>query len=398
MTQTADVACPACGSQVAAHDSFCEACGHELTPTESAESSTIEEVPITLSRSVRGSLTTDFDDIVSPPRPCGSCGGEVGEDGYCSTCGVKAPRERDHYTEQPASWVAACCDRGVRHHRNEDATACAADPDPSGRAVLVVCDGVSTSTDSDVASLAAARAARDVLVAQRASGLGVPASRVAALTKAVVSAAAQANAAVIDAAGDVGLHAGDPAHSEAAENAPSCTFTAVLVQPGLLVFGNVGDSRAYWIPEPGSGVDPVLLTTDDSLAQERIAAGVPRAVAEAGPQAHAITKWLGPDTPDPVPSTGSSTIEGPGWVLACSDGLWNYASEAVRLQALIAELTKDVGSDPLLLAEALVAWACDQGGKDNVSVALARHTGHPSEGTSPSGLADNSREGLPDGR
>ena len=42
-----------------------------------------------------------------------------------------------------------------------------------GHAVLVVCDGVSTSTDSDVASLAAARAARDVLATLRATGAGV---------------------------------------------------------------------------------------------------------------------------------------------------------------------------------------------------------------------------------
>ena len=35
--------------------------------------------------------------------------------------------------------------------------ALAAGPDAGGQAVLVVCDGVSSSTDSDVASLAAAR-------------------------------------------------------------------------------------------------------------------------------------------------------------------------------------------------------------------------------------------------
>jgi serine/threonine protein phosphatase PrpC len=51
--------------------------------------------------------------------------------------------------------------------------------------------------------------------------------------------------------------------------------------------------------------------------------------------------------------------------------LWNYASEATALQSLIAELsTQD--SDPLTLAVALVRWANDRGGKDNVSVALAR--------------------------
>ncbi len=41
--------------------------------------------------------------------------------------------------------------------------AVAAGPELGDHAVLVVCDGVSSSTDSDVASLAAARAARDVL-------------------------------------------------------------------------------------------------------------------------------------------------------------------------------------------------------------------------------------------
>ena len=51
--------------------------------------------------------------------------------------------------------------------------------------MLVVCDGVSTSIDSDVASLAGARAARDVLVAQQPAGLGTPASRAAAIAAAL---------------------------------------------------------------------------------------------------------------------------------------------------------------------------------------------------------------------
>ena len=49
-------------------------------------------------------------------------------------------------------------------------------PSRARRAVLVVCDGVSSSTDSDVASLAAARAARDVLAASDPPGLGTAAS------------------------------------------------------------------------------------------------------------------------------------------------------------------------------------------------------------------------------
>src|SRR5215213_7346531 len=193
--------CPNCGNAVAPTASFCEACGATLTPTVAEDSSEQPpdelESPITLSRPLDAStLETDppdgFDNTLVVTRPCANCGGEIGSDGYCLTCGTKAPTERDHYTEHPASWVAACCDKGIRHFRNEDATAVAADPDGGGRAALVVCDGVSTSVDSDVASLAAARAARDVLMAHRPAGIGVPASRAAAIATSVEAAAAAA--------------------------------------------------------------------------------------------------------------------------------------------------------------------------------------------------------------
>ena len=82
------------------------------------------------------------------------------------------------------------------------------------------------------------------------------------------------------------------------------------------------------------------LSVDDSVAQARIAMGVPREEAENGPQAHAITKWLGRDSPDFAPMTGSMTVRGPGWLLVCSDGLWNYASEARPCSRLIAELER----------------------------------------------------------
>ena len=354
--------CPHCHAEVAAQEAFCEACGGALTPTGAGPGDEPEEptemaAPIEITRSIQTDVDNQATVVVA--RPCTNCGGVIGADGYCETCGTKAPTERDHYTEQPASWVAACCDRGVRHHRNEDATAVAAEPAARSRAVLVVCDGVSTSIDSDVASLAAARAARDVLVAQRPTGLGTPASRVAAISGAVVKAAAAANAAVIDNT------------APDSENAASCTFAAAVVEADLVVFGNVGDSRVYWIPDHGSIGEPAELSVDDSVAQARIAMGVPRAEAEIGPQAHAITKWLGRDSPDFVPRTGSTDVNSPGWVLVCSDGLWNYASESAALQSLVAELSTP-DSEPLPLAVSLVEWANSQGGKDNISVALAR--------------------------
>lgn len=363
---------PECGAEVPPDAIYCEDCGAELSPTSAAPDVADggEELPITLSTSIRAEQPATE---VAPPRPCQECGGEVGPDGYCMTCGTKAPRERDHYNEQPAPWVAAVSDRGIRHHRNEDAMATHADAEPGSRAVLVVCDGVSSSEDSDVASLAAARAARDVLAAYRPAGMGTPASRVAALAQALEAAAVQANAAVIDRT------------AEDSVNSPSCTFTGAIVEGDLIMVGNIGDSRAYWIPDQNgadqngadsnTAAEPRLLTVDDSVAQVRIAAGVPREEAENGPQAHAITKWLGRDSPDIMPGTTEFTITGSGWVLVCSDGLWNYASEPADLQQLITELltTDGASTEPLPLAEALVGWACEQGGRDNITVALARY-------------------------
>jgi serine/threonine protein phosphatase PrpC len=179
------------------------------------------------------------------------------------------------------------------------------------------------------------------------------------MSNALVKAAASANAAVI------------ASTAAGSENAASCTFAAAIVEGDLVVFGNVGDSRIYWIPDPGSSAEPTELSVDDSVAQARIAMGIARDEAENGPQAHAITKWLGRDSPDFSPRTSSVTVGSPGWVLICSDGLWNYASEAAAISSLLAELNPP-NSDPLGLAVALVDWANGRGGKDNISVALAR--------------------------
>ena len=102
---------------------------------------------------------------------------------------------------------------------------------------------------------------------------------------------------------------------------------------------------------------------------------MPREEAENGPQAHAITKWLGRDSPGlraRAPARPPST--GPGWLLVCSDGLWNYASEAAALQTLIAELQRRPSAPTRCRwPRRWSRWANDQGGKDNITVALARH-------------------------
>jgi serine/threonine protein phosphatase PrpC len=343
--------CPACGAEfpdayTPGTSQFCEKCGAARLASAEAQ----------------GALRSlDPDAVMAPPRPCVQCGGAVDSDAYCTVCGFKAASERDHYREEPAPWVAGVCDRGLKHTRNEDAIALAAGQALGERAVLVVCDGVSSSIDSDVASLAAAEAARDLLWADQPQGVGVEASHLAAMDLALTAAAAAANEAVV--------RTTDPA----SENAASATFVVVVVSKGHLFYANLGDSRAYWLPDTG---DPVLLTRDDSMAEARVEMGVPRQEAENGPGAHAITKWLGRDAPDITPRTGQLEV-GDGWVLVCSDGLWNYASSPAEIRTVVDAGLAASPANLTDLCEHLVAWANEQGGKDNISVTLARLGAQP---------------------
>jgi serine/threonine protein phosphatase PrpC len=410
--------CPSCGAPIGSGELFCEACGAEVTPAATlAEPAAVASVAsgAAAGRAHDGTLLDDASvagtdrarhnpfrvvdaDLETLPPTCAACDGIVAADGYCEQCGAAAPRPRDHWVDRPAAWLTAVCDRGVRHTRNEDAVAVAAAQEPSSLGALVVCDGVSMAPGSDVASLAAARAGRDALI----DGLGLRAPEGAPGAGAGPEAAARSTPQTSRGGEFTArmLAAGEAAQREAAasgagvgdgKSPPSCTFVAALIErssgigPGLVVTGWVGDSRAYWVPDDG---EPVQLSEDDSWASEAIAHGVPRAEAESMPRAHAITRWLGADAPDPVPRTRIHPLDRAGWLLLCSDGLWNYASGAEEIAELIhgarsapAEdeapavdpVTVDpVAVDPEALAEALVDWAIDRGGHDNITVALAR--------------------------
>src|SRR5450631_4694040 len=181
--------CPSCHAAVGESEEYCEACGADLSPTVTAPGPAPAEAMDT--------AATDID-LTGTASTCPACGGEVATDGYCGTCGARAPKHRDHFSEQPAPWVAAVCDRGLRHTRNEDAVALAAGAVPGSHAVLVVCDGVSSSVDSDLASLAAARAARDVLASSHSRGIGTAVSLIAAIVARLGAAADAANEAVLE--------------------------------------------------------------------------------------------------------------------------------------------------------------------------------------------------------
>jgi serine/threonine protein phosphatase PrpC len=315
--------CFDCGEPVGATDSFCESCGAELAP-----------VSVSDGRS-------------NGPRRCETCPtSDISEDGYCESCGRKVRSGRDHQ-EINLGMVAGVTDRGLRHYRNEDAMALATADAGNGPAVVaVVCDGVSTSAHSGEASLVAARAAADVLLAAVRTG-----GDLLAASHAAVHAGADAVAGLAVPAGDL----------------PSSTFVSAVLQNSAVIVCWLGDSRAYWLADRGTGAQQ--LTRDDSAAAEMVASGLlSEADALASPQGHVVTRWIGADVSDPASHVVRFEPSGPGAVLLCSDGLWNYQPGAAKLAelALPAAIT-----DPLGAARTLVAFALEAGGTDNVTAVLA---------------------------
>ena len=317
--------CPGCGEPIGPDDGFCEVCGAELAPA-AVSSGTAD-----------GALECPL--CAADGRPPAG----VSPEGYCEFCGRKVPSGRDR-EELDVGLAAGVTDRGLRHARNEDAMALAATR-VSGHpvALAVVCDGVSSSPRPDEASLSAVRAAAGSLLSAVRAG-----DDPAAASAAAVRAAGRA----------VGALAGPG-------GAPAATYASAVVDGAGVTVCWLGDSRVYWLAADVSGSR--CLTTDDSLAEELVATGPTVDEAMTSPQAHVITRWLGADLPEPEPHVARFEPPDQGVVLLCSDGLWNYQPEATELaaMALPAALT-----DPLAAAAALVKFAVDAGGADNITTVL----------------------------
>lgn len=300
--------CPSCGQLSQASATWCEACGHELG--------------------------------VEPNPACVSCGEPAVEgDGYCHSCGHRQPEPRDHVELADGS-IVAVSDRGQRHHHNEDAVAVATTDD--GTVILVVCDGVSSTPGSAEISAVAATAAAEALagsVIDDSPSDGAAASD-ETLRAAVASAQSESGAASLD--------------MEIDElNPPSSTLVAAVARAnGRNVAVSVvwlGDSRAYWI----DAGDARLLTVDHEVEG-------------------ALTRWVGIDASNHVPQTVHHEFEvtDEADLVVCSDGMWRYFDPDLGQPAadLLARLKADdlTGLD---LVRALVDYANEQGGHDNISVA-----------------------------
>jgi PPM family protein phosphatase len=315
--------CPQCGEIVTVNDNFCGGCGV--------------------------SLAADFlsAQFVDPQcQKCGAPANLIDADGYCSQCGFRQVENSiETLILQPAPNLVGASDRGRRHHQNEDAIALTViDPQTY---ILVVCDGVSSSQHPELAAQAAATACIQQIETAIQAGIEPD----IAINQGVNSALAAVSRIPFDPA--------------APDDPSSTTIVTAIVCDNIVTIGWLGDSRAYWIAATKS----LQLTQDDSWLHEAIASGqITPADAEQSPYAHAITRWLGADIADDgQPHLCTFTIPGAGYLLLCTDGLWNYAPDPTYLYHLIQQAAD---RDPISIVRHLIRYANQQGGQDNITAGI----------------------------
>ncbi len=155
---------------------------------------------------------------------------------------------------------------------------------------------------------------------------------------------------------------------ELSQNQPHCegmgtTVVAVMFFNDLACIAHVGDSRLYRMREGHLA----QLTTDHSLVEEMVARGLySREEALKNVNSNIVTRALGIE-PEVEVDLLEERLQPGDLLLLCSDGLSDMLSdEVMRLT-----LTQNV-ANLQETGERLIKLANDRGGKDNISVILAR--------------------------
>ncbi|MED1741772.1 Stp1/IreP family PP2C-type Ser/Thr phosphatase [Bacillus swezeyi] len=243
-------------------------------------------------------------------------------------------------------------DRGkIRQHNEDDAGIFTKKEE---FVLAVVCDGMGGHLAGDVASRMAVSSLQDIWK-QTEDIPAAPAESEAWLKEQITAV----NQKIYD-------------HSRAHEECQGMGTTVVCAfyTGKTLTIAHIGDSRCYLLHEESL----TQLTEDHSLVNELVrTGGISKEDAEHHPRKNVLTKALGTD-PEVQVETHSFEIEPGDQVLLCSDGLTNKVDD-VKLKELL-----QASSSLEEKAEQLVQMANDNGGEDNITVALLELPSQNEEG------------------
>jgi PPM family protein phosphatase len=162
------------------------------------------------------------------------------------------------------------------------------------------------------------------------------------------------------------------AHSAEQWAGMGTTLVLALFFDNSVTVAHIGDSRLYRLR--GEALEQ--LTHDHSLLQEQIDAGImTREHARTSNNRNVVTRALGAGPAEETEIHTYPTSAGDVYLL-CSDGLTDMLDdEAIRLKLTAPEANLE------LAAQRLVAAANEAGGRDNISVILARVKGESRSST-----------------
>jgi protein phosphatase len=152
------------------------------------------------------------------------------------------------------------------------------------------------------------------------------------------------------------------AHANSQYSGMGTTLVVGVFQRDHFVVGHIGDSRCYRLREARL----TQLTRDHSLLQEQLDAGlISPEEAASSTQKNLVTRALGVEESVTLEVKVHDSRAGDIFLM-CTDGVTDMVSDIEILQTLMAEPTLEA------MARRLVNVANANGGRDNISVLLAR--------------------------
>ena len=248
--------------------------------------------------------------------------------------------------------TAVLSDAGKVRRNNEDS--CFSDDDLG---LFIVADGMGGHAAGEVASQLAVQIIRDQVVNAFKTGT-IPASdaplHLSERGRLLHSAVRLANDMIWEAS-----------QKSPERRGMGTTVVVALANGPRLSVAHVGDSRLYLM----HGNDFRQITQDHSLVAEQVAKGLlTPEQAETSDIQNVLTRALGAK-PDVDVDVSEPALSSGDLILVCSDGL----SRMVKDAAIAGELRRL--KEPTEMCHNLVRLALEQGGRDNVTVAVARARG-----------------------
>ena len=250
-------------------------------------------------------------------------------------------------------------DVGMHRHVNQDSYRAISIWDDEAT-LLVVCDGMGGHKAGEIASNTAVQIFCEKVMAAPCRETEQD-KILESIRYTLVSAASEANTAILRLAQENEEYLG-----------MGTTLVAVIVYNGYFYAINIGDSRFYIVTKEGT----TLVTKDHSFVQYLIDNGkLSEEEAKSCPRKNVITRAVG--IAEKLDVDFFSAPLDPwenGYLLLCSDGLSNDTDSDIFENILCASSHWFISQEEDLSkkTDALIAFANEKGGSDNITAVIAR--------------------------